>query len=1136
MYMKKSNHRRPALILLSLVLAITLAVGIFSVGASVTSPTCTVVFNFPDGTTQTKEFPNGHVVTFEDMPEPPEGRFWGIILSGTTPLFHYTVTEDLQVFPFTRNHVHENTYTLTTPPTCTENGSTTYYCVKCGLKGETGNLVSALGHDWDQGQTLEGPTCSTAGKAHFTCLREGCGFSEIREIEKLPHTPGEAQREDEVSATCEDRGGYQMVVRCTVCQEIVSSEAFVIEAYGHMPGEAKKENQIPATCTSEGSYDLVTYCTVCGKVLNSEHIVEAVLSHTEGEPQKENEIPAACTSEGSYDLTTYCTVCGTAVKRETAIVPMLGHTAGEPREEKRIPATCTAEGSFDRITDCQTCGEILSSEHVVVPALGHAPGEALKCDEIPATCTAEGSYNLVTSCTVCGEQIASEHRIVGMLSHTEGQHTAEDVVEPNCETAGSFIDVIFCAVCGNEMSRTQQTIDPLGHMPAEEAVRVVTLEPTCKAAGAYEMQILCLTCQSILEVESSGTVEMLAHSWGQWTVIEATCGVDGVQSRTCGACGDVEEQVLSATNAHIWNQGDVTAPATCTGNGVMTYTCTVCSATKAEVIPATHRLSRVLAVAPTCGADGNITYWMCLECHKIFADQGATQELTTVVDPATGAHIWDRGTVTTPASCLTNGVKTYMCAVCQQTKAEVIPGGHKLTQVSAVAASCGADGNIAHWNCKVCGRNYLDEAAANEVADVVEKATGLHSWNEGSVTTAATCTTDGVRTYVCGVCMTARQETIPAAHKLAKVEGKEPTCGASGNLLYWSCESCGKMFADEAASQELFQVTLDATGLHSWDEGTIVANATCTADGERRFTCTVCSEIRREKISAGHSLQKVDAVAPTCGTDGNVAHWACEVCGQKFADENGSQTLTGTVDKATGSHRWDLGTIIEKPSCTEEGEKIVTCVVCKQTKTERIPAGHALTKVEAAAPSCSEEGTTEHYHCSACGKNFADQKGTQVLDDVKLPATDDHQWNEGTLTEEGSCIRDGVMTFTCAACKTTKTESVPGKHSLIHMEKKEASCLEDGNEEYYLCEICGKAFSDALAEKEIEVPVIRASGKHTDSDNNSKCDACGEALTPPVKPENPTTGDESSVMVLVAVMAISLLAVCLIFGFRKRII
>ena len=89
-------------------------------------------------------------------------------------------------------------------------------------------------------------------------------------------------------------------------------------------------------------------------------------------------------------------------------------------------------------------------------------------------------------------------------------------------------------------------------------------------------------------------------------------------------------------------------------------------------------------------------------------------------------------------------------------------GIHTLEKVEAVSATCGKDGSIEYYTCPVCGKLYSDEAGENEIteADIVAKATGNHSWNEGVVTKEPTTSAEGVKTYTCTVCNETKTEPI----------------------------------------------------------------------------------------------------------------------------------------------------------------------------------------------------------------------------------------------------------------------------------------------------------------------------------------------------------------------------------------
>lgn len=190
-------------------------------------------------------------------------------------------------------------------------------------------------------------------------------------------------------------------------------------------------------------------------------------------------------------------------------------------------------------------------------------------------------------------------------------------------------------------------------------------------------------------------------------------------------------------------------------------------------------------VPATCGADGRIDT-VCANCGDVIA---------TKVIPATGAHTWDNGTVTTEPTETTPGVRTFTCAVCSQTKTEVIPatGAHTFVFTKNVAPSC-TEAGYDLYTCRDCG--------ASEQRNV-KPALG-HKWDSGTVTTEPTETDPGTMTYTCTVCGQTKTEVIPA------------------------------------------------TGPHThvWDEGTVTVAPTETTPGVRTYTCTVCGQTRTEIIPA----------------------------------------------------------------------------------------------------------------------------------------------------------------------------------------------------------------------------------------------------------------------------------------------
>lgn len=190
-------------------------------------------------------------------------------------------------------------------------------------------------------------------------------------------------------------------------------------------------------------------------------------------------------------------------------------------------------------------------------------------------------------------------------------------------------------------------------------------------------------------------------------------------------------------------------------------------------------------VPATCGADGRIDT-VCANCGDVIA---------TEVIPATGAHTWDNGTVTTEPTETTPGERTHTCAVCGATKTEIIPatGAHTFVFTKAVAPTC-TEAGYDLYTCRDCG--------ASEQRNV-KPALG-HKWDSGTVTAEPTEKDPGTMTYTCTVCGQTKTEVIPA------------------------------------------------TGPHThvWGEGTVTVAPTETTPGVRTYTCTICGQTRTEIIPA----------------------------------------------------------------------------------------------------------------------------------------------------------------------------------------------------------------------------------------------------------------------------------------------
>lgn len=164
--------------------------------------------------------------------------------------------------------------------------------------------------------------------------------------------------------------------------------------------------------------------------------------------------------------------------------------------------------------------------------------------------------------------------------------------------------------------------------------------------------------------------------------------------------------------------------------------------------------------------------------------------------------------------------------------------------------------------------------------------------------------------------------------------------------------------------------------------------ATCTA----KAVCETCDQPYGEL--GAHKLTKTDAKAATCTEAGNEAYWTCSGCGKYFSDENG----INEIEKDS----WVLKTL-----------------------------GHDMTKTDAKAATCTEDGNNEYYTCSRCGGVFKDEAGTQATTvEAETLKKLGHDWSnkDGICAVcHTKCDRVHKPGTTCSVChKYTSYPYVPG--------------------------------------------------------------------------------------------------------------
>ncbi len=320
-----------------------------------------------------------------------------------------------------------------------------------------------------------------------------------------------------------------------------------------------------------------------------------------------------------------------------------------------------------------------------------------------------------------------------------------------------------------------------------------------------------------------------------------------------------------------------------------------------------------------------------------------------------------------------------------------------------------------------------------------------HHWDQGEIITEATCTEEGEKKFTCSICGDEKTEKVSATgHQHTEIRNKkEATCKEEGYSGDTWCKDCGKKI--------LSGQTIAKTENHSWDAGKVTTKATCTEEGEKTFTCSICGDEKTEKVSAtGHQHTEIrNKKEATCKEEGYSGDTWCKDCGKKI--------LSGQAIVKTEDHSWNQGEITKEPTCKEEGEKTFTCSICGNTKTEKVSTtDHQHMEIRNQKnPTCKEAGYSGDTYCADCGVKISSGK--------TIAKTKNHNWDGGVITTEPTCTERGEKTFTCTICGNTNTKKVNatghsyGAYKVVKEPTNKRKGLKSKT-----CSVCGKIVYEAI--------------------------------------------------------------------------
>ena len=155
-------------------------------------------------------------------------------------------------FNYNATNTHEHEYKETvTPPTCVDEGYTTYKC-DCGDE-KIEDRKPAEGHKWNEGEVTKEPTEEAEGEKIVTC--DVCGETETRVIPKKEHTHN-YYKDTVTPPTCVDEG--YTTYKCD-CGDEKTEDRKQAEGHKWNDGEITKEP------TEETEGEKTVTCDVCGE-------------------------------------------------------------------------------------------------------------------------------------------------------------------------------------------------------------------------------------------------------------------------------------------------------------------------------------------------------------------------------------------------------------------------------------------------------------------------------------------------------------------------------------------------------------------------------------------------------------------------------------------------------------------------------------------------------------------------------------------------------------------------------------------------------------------------------------------------------------------------------------------------------
>ena len=877
----------------------------------------------------------------------------GYVTFTTNHFSYYTVT---RLTPAQRCEVYGHNFKESTvAPTCTEQGYTLQYCIRCRHSQKV-NYVDPLEHKYEA-KTEKAATCTENGLIKYTC-------STCKETyeETIPAIKHNYEFFSETKGSCTVAG--VITYKCANCQAVKTEQTTTT---GH---SCVAVQTIASTCTTQGYTVYACQNEGCEYSYNDDY--QDVVDHEFGDWAVVK--ASTCTVEGEERRQ-----CANCEHYETQKIAVVAHN---------YVATVTAPTCDQAGYTTYTCSLCQNSytDNFTDP-IGHkyeatwdwADDKATAT--ITITCQNEGcQYNatpfvkeIKTECTVFDSTVNKEGRKEYHVRFEFDGHSFADEKQEKIPVKEHSHE--GCEMQYNKFNHWYKCPDCKGNsgkIPHEFDEGTVVKEATCKTEGeiVYKCECGYEKTERISKSDNHTTgTNFYRDGATHWNV--------------CTECG---EKVNEAE--HSWDSGAFTKEVTCTENGIITYRC-ACGASKAEEVPALGHTEEVLAGQnATCTENGLSDGVWCSACGEILVAQEEIPALGHTEEVLAGQN----------ATCTENGLSDGVwCPTCGEilvAQEEIPAPGHTFQ-----------DGA-----CTVCGQPDSCELHSYEIDLLNNPARFEKTW--GVCTVCGYIADEHTHKIEAGKCIYCDYEFFTTdvvskfdadgdgANDILKFSAALPEkfndairidafkdAVADGNHMEYDEIRAGSatqmpypnVYCYQQSDNELiYNIVVEEAGIYE-----LAVHVRLKDQKERGATFVINRGAENEQtFSVSYGWSTFDEASMVRDND---YLYSAYYTGLSFELQEGENTIIITCTDGivktqllrdlyllkSGSvckHEYTETEKVE-PTCTTEGYIVKVCGLCQNSVTKKLPAlGHTFSEfVETKAPTCTEYGEMSAT-CIVCGE------------------------------------------------------------------------------------------------------------------------------------------------------------------------